>query len=129
VVYDGVGGAVGQESLRCLRFGGRYLVIGWASTPNVAAGRGERGAPNANQLPTNFIMMKSLEVLGCPVALATFEDPSLGPPRRKQILAWVEAGLLRPQVSHRFPLSEFRAAMRAKWQGEVVGACVLTPSG
>ncbi|MBL8788816.1 MAG: NADPH:quinone oxidoreductase family protein [Deltaproteobacteria bacterium] len=129
VVYDGVGGAVGQESLRCLRFGGRYLVIGWASTPNVAVGRGERGAPNANQLPTNLIMMKSLEVLGCPVALATFEDPSLGPPRRKQILAWVEAGLLRPQVSHRFPLSEFRAAMRAKWQGEVVGACVLTPSG
>jgi len=127
IVYDGVGGAVGLESLRCLRFGGRYLVIGWASTPNVARGRGERGAPNANQLPTNLIMMKSLEILGCPVVLATFQDPRLGPPRRAQIMAWVEAGLLTPHVSHRFPLSDFREAMRAKWNGEVIGGCVLHP--
>jgi NADPH2:quinone reductase len=128
LVYDGVGGAVGLESLRCLRFGGRYLVIGWASTPNVAKGRGERGAPNANQLPTNLIMMKSLEVLGSPVALATFEDPSIGPPRRAQILAWVESGLLTPRVSHRFALTDYREAMRAKWQGEVLGGCVLHPA-
>ncbi|HRE89210.1 MAG TPA: NADPH:quinone oxidoreductase family protein [Myxococcota bacterium] len=127
VVYDGVGGAIGRESLRCLRFGGRYLVIGWASTPDVARGRGGRGAPNANQLPTNLIMMKRLDVLGCPVALSTFEDPSLGPPRRAELLAWVEAGRLTPRVSHRFPLGEYRAALAAKWRGEVLGACVLHP--
>lgn len=127
VVYDGVGGAIGRESLRCLRFGGRYLIIGWASTPDVAKGAGGRGAPNANQLPTNLIMMKRLDVLGCPVALSTFEDPSLGPPRRAQLLAWVEEGRLNPRVSHRFPLSDFRAALAAKWRGEVLGACVLHP--
>jgi NADPH2:quinone reductase len=127
LVYDGVGGAIGRESLRCLRFGGRYLIIGWASTPDVARGKGGRGAPNANQLPTNLIMMKRLDVLGCPVALSTFEDPSLGPPRRAQLLAWVEEGRLNPRVSHRFPLTDFRAALAAKWRGEVLGACVLHP--
>ena len=30
-----------------------------------------RGAPNANQLPTNLIMMKGLDVLGCPMAITT----------------------------------------------------------
>lgn len=127
VVYDGVGGAIGRESLRALRFGGRYLVIGWASTPDVARGRGERGAPNANLLPTNLIMMKRLDVLGCPVVLSTFEDPSLGPPRRRDLLTWVDEGRLTPRVSHRFALSDYRAAMLAKWRGEVLGACVLHP--
>jgi len=32
-------------------------------------------------------------------------------------------------VSHVYPLSEFKTAMRAKWNGEVSGGCVLHPSG
>ncbi|MEM6996995.1 MAG: zinc-binding dehydrogenase, partial [Myxococcota bacterium] len=36
VVYDGVGGPVSMESLRCVRFGARYLIVGWAATPFVA---------------------------------------------------------------------------------------------
>ncbi|MDP6932477.1 MAG: zinc-binding dehydrogenase, partial [Myxococcota bacterium] len=53
VVYDGVGGAISLESLRCVSFGARFVIVGWASTPFVARGRGQRGAPNANLLPTN----------------------------------------------------------------------------
>src|SRR5258708_7006904 len=55
VVYDGVGGPISAASLRCVRFGARYLIVGWAATPGVARGKGLRGAPNANQLPTNLI--------------------------------------------------------------------------
>ncbi len=127
VVYDGVGGEVSLESLRCVRFGARFLIVGWASTPFVARGKGQRGAPNANVLPTNLIMMKSLDVLGCPTVISTVMDPSSRPPRLAQVLAWAESGALRPRVSHAFPLSEFKAAMRAKWSGEVVGLCVLHP--
>ena len=127
VVYDGVGGDISVESLRCMRFGGRFLVVGWAATPSVARGKGGRGAPNANQLPTNLIMMKGLEVLGCPTVISTVNDPSLRPPRLAQILEWAEAGKIRPHVSHVFPLAEFKAAMLAKWRGEVIGGCVLHP--
>jgi NADPH2:quinone reductase len=127
VVYDGVGGELSLEALRCVRFGARFLIVGWASTPGVAAGRGQRGAPNANQLPTNLIMMKGLDVLGCPTVIATSNDPGLRPPRLAQIEAWLGAGELVPYVSHQFALSDYQQALRAKWNGEVVGGGVVRP--
>jgi NADPH:quinone reductase len=128
VVYDGVGGDISIESLRCCDFGARYLIVGWAATPFVAKGKGGRGAPNANLLPTNLIMMKGLSVLGCPTVISTVRDPSIRAPRIAQILAWAEQGKIRPQVSHRFPLAKIHEAMRAKWNGEVFGGCVVHPS-
>lgn len=127
VVYDGVGGDLSNESLRCVKFGARFLVVGWASTPFVSRGKGQRGAPNANQLPTNLIMMKGLDVLGCPTAISTVNDPSIREGRMAQIWRWAEAGKIRPHVSHVFPLSEFKQAMRAKWDGQITGGCVLHP--
>jgi NADPH:quinone reductase len=127
VVYDGVGGDISLESLRCVAFGARFLVVGWAATPFVAKGKGQRGAPNANVLPTNLIMMKGLDVLGCPTIISTVNDPSLRAPRLAKILEWAGAGRIRPHVSHVFPLTEFGEAMRAKWNGEVIGGCVLHP--
>jgi len=127
VVYDGVGGEISVASLRGVAFGARFLVVGWAATPFVARGKGGRGAPNANVLPTNLILMKGLDVLGCPTAIATAHDPSIRAPRLAQILAWAEEGRLHPHVSHVFPLTDVQAAMRAKWGGEVVGGCVLRP--
>ncbi|MEJ7729025.1 MAG: NADPH:quinone oxidoreductase family protein [Polyangiaceae bacterium] len=128
VVYDGVGGDISLQSLRCVRFGARFLVVGWASTPFVAKGKGGRGAPNANLLPTNLIMMKGLDVLGCPTVISTVNDPSIRAPRLAQVLEWAEQRKVRPHVSHRFPLDRIREAMIAKWTGEVVGGCVVHPS-
>ncbi len=127
VVYDGVGGDISLESLRCVRFGARFLIVGWASTPLVAKGKGGRGAPNANQLPTNLIMMKGLDVLGCPTAISTLQDPSIRAPRLTQVLAWASAGQIRPHVSHTFALDQVKEAMLAKWRGDVIGGCVLHP--
>ena len=127
VVYDGVGGDVSLEAMRCVRFGARFVVVGWASTPFVAKGKGERGAPNANMLPTNLIMMKGLDVLGAPAFISVVNDPSIRPPRLAAILAWASAGKLRPLVSKTYPLSQFAEAMRAKWSGSIVGGSVLHP--
>jgi NADPH2:quinone reductase len=127
VVYDGVGGEISGESLRCVRFGARYLIVGWAATPFVARGKGERGAPNANVLPTNLIMMKGLDVLGCPTVISTVNDPTLRPPRLAAIMRWAEEGKIQPFVSHVFPIADFKEAMRAKWTGAVIGGCVVHP--
>jgi NADPH2:quinone reductase len=127
VVYDTVGGEISAESLRCVRFGARFLIVGWASTPYVARGKGQRGAPNANVLPTNLIMMKGLDVLGCPAVISTVVDPSIRPPRLRAVLKWAEEGRIRPHVSHAFGLAEYREALRARWGGEVVGGCVVRP--
>ncbi len=127
VVYDAVGGETSIESLRCVAFGARFLIVGWASTPFVARGKGGRGAPNANVLPTNLIMMKGLDVLGCPTAISTAQDPSIRAPRLAQVLAWAEEGAIAPRVSRVFPLDQYREAMHAKWRGEITGGCVLHP--
>ena len=127
VVYDGVGGPISVESIRSMRFGGRFCIVGWAATPNVAKGKGKRGAPNANQLPTNLIQMKGLDVLGCPAVIATKHDPTLRPTR----LAWIDAkvaeGALVPHCGPSFTLDDFKEGMRAKWRSRHVGGCVLHP--
>jgi NADPH2:quinone reductase len=72
-------------------------------------------------------MMKGLDVLGCPTVIATVHDPALRPPRLARILAWAEAGAIRPYVSHAFALTDYREALLARWRGEVTGGCVVRP--
>ncbi len=127
VIYDAVGGDISAESLRCAAFGARFLVVGWASTPFVADGKGKRGAPRANQLPTNLIMMKSLDVLGCPAAISAHRDPSIEAERRARIMQWVDDGSITPYVAKTYGLSSVREALQAKWQSRHVGAIVLHP--
>ena len=120
VVYDGVGGDLSALSMRCVKFGARFLIVGWASTPFV-------GKTSPNQLPTNLIMMKGLDVLGCPTVISTVMNPSIRKPRLERVLEWVNAGKLKPYVSKTYPLDDFKAAMRAKWNGEIVGGVCLHP--
>lgn len=125
MVYDGVGGPISAASLRCVAFGARYLIVGWAATPFVAKGRGQRGAPNANVLPTNLIMMKGLDVLGCPTAITTHRDPSVRVRRLSELWAHVNSGRLTPYVAASYPFGRVREAMTAKWESRHVGGCVL----
>lgn len=128
VVYDGVGGPLTVESLRSTRFGARYLIIGWAATPDVARGKGGRGAPRANVIPTNLILMKGLDVLGSPAAIAAHRDPALAAERMRSIVQWVETKKLVPQVPVAYPLTAVHEAMRAKWESRFVGGCVVHPA-
>lgn len=125
VVYDGVGGAISEESLRCVKFGARFLIVGWASTPFVAKGKGKRGAPNANRLPTNLMLIKGLQVLGCPMVIATQKNPGIRAQRIKDIFEWVEQGKITPFVSSVYPLRDIQEAMRAKWNGKIIGGAAV----
>lgn len=116
VIYDGVGSELARESIRCLRFGGRFLIVGWAATPG-----------NVIPLATNLVMMKGVDVLGCPTVISTQHDPTLRAPRLAQILAWAAEGKVTPHVSHVFELGDFKLALRAKCSGEVIGGCVVRP--
>ncbi|MEN0065989.1 MAG: NADPH:quinone oxidoreductase family protein [Myxococcota bacterium] len=127
VVWDGVGGPISIHALRALRFGGRFCIVGWAATPFVARGKGQRGAPNANQLPTNLVQMKGIDVLGCPAVIATLHDPSLRPHRLAWIWDQVRNGTLRPHAGPGYALGDFNDALRAKWSSQHVGGCVLHP--
>ncbi|OIP39491.1 MAG: hypothetical protein AUK47_09935 [Deltaproteobacteria bacterium CG2_30_63_29] len=127
LVWDGVGGPVSIESLRSMRFGGRFCIVGWAATPFVAAGAGKGGAPNANQLPTNLIQMKGLDILGCPAVISTLHDPQLRPTRLAWLLERVADGSLRPHAGPGYALEDYAEALRAKWESRFVGGCVIHP--
>jgi NADPH:quinone reductase-like Zn-dependent oxidoreductase len=72
-------------------------------------------------------MMKGLRVIGCPVAIHTRLDPSIRAKRLEGIGRLVEEAGLRPHVSMRFPLADFKSALRAKWERKVLGHCVVHP--
>jgi len=127
VVYDTVGGLeLGKNSLRVMKFGGRYCIVGWTSTPFAGGGRGA-GANHAtaNVLPTNLMMMKGAQVLGCPMAIHTNLDPSIRKPRMETIDRLVEEGLIKPHISHEFKLADAKEALLAKWNRKIIGGCVL----
>jgi NADPH2:quinone reductase len=131
VVYDGVGGATSLESLRCVRFGAKYLIVGWAATPFAAGGKGRSDSSEAmpaNTRPTNLLMMKGLDVLGCPTVISTLMDPSIRSERLQQIMAWVTSGQLKPRVAASFSFDQVAEALEAKWESQYVGGIVLHPS-
>jgi NADPH2:quinone reductase len=65
--------------------------------------------------------------MGCPTVISTIHDPTIRSLRLQTIFDWAKSGAIRPQISHRFALAEFRQAMKAKWNGEVTGSCVIHP--
>lgn len=122
VVYDGVGGPLSAEALRGSAYGARFVIVGWAATPFVA--RGER---DPNVLPTNLILMKGIDVLGSPAAIAVHRDPALRVERLARILAWANEGRLRPLVSQTFAFADLAEALRAKWESRHSGNIVVHP--
>lgn len=132
VAYDGVGGdAITLETIRCCRFGARYLIVGWAATPNVARGRGKRGAPNVNKIPTNLILMKGLQVMGAPAAIAMKydHDGSMLKRRLKDIAEWTNSKRIPPlPVAATYALSDVKQALldRVK-SGSAVGSTIVCP--
>lgn len=127
VVYDTVGGETSLESMRCVRFGARFLIVAWTLTPDVARGRGQRGAPRANHLPTNLMMMKGLNVLGCPTVISSENNPALRPRRVERLMQWAAEGRIQPRVAKAYPLADYRTAMLDTWHSRVPGTCVLRP--
>jgi NADPH2:quinone reductase len=117
VVVDAVGGELSARALRCCAFGARFVVVGWAGTP--LAGR--EAPPNA--LPTNLVLMKQIDVLGSPAAIAAHRDPAMRAERRERVLA--EAPALIPHVGAVYPFEALGEALRAKWEGRHPGNVVV----
>ncbi len=113
VVFDPVGGDIFDESMRCIAWRGRLLVIGFASG-RIAEAR------------TNLILLKECSVVG--VAWGSFaeRDPAANRAYFAKLLRWHAAGALKPHVSRRLPLAEAQAALEAFRSRQVVGKQVLT---
>lgn len=111
VVFDPVGGEVFENSMRCINWGARVLVVGFTGGIGLAR--------------TNLLMIKGASVLGVRAGEAVRKDPALGEVRFKTLSEWAEAGKVRPNISHRLPLEDFAKAMRLLIERKAIGRVAL----
>jgi NADPH2:quinone reductase len=111
VVYDPVGGEIFEQSLRCIAWGARVLVIGFTGGIGLAR--------------TNIVLIKGASVLGVRAGEAERKNPALGVARIKALGEWAEAGKIRPNISHRLPLEDFAKAMRLLIDRRAIGRVAL----
>jgi NADPH:quinone reductase len=111
VVYDPVGGEIFENSMRCIAWGARLLVIGFTGGIGLAR--------------TNLLLIKGASVLGVRAGEAVRKNPALGEIRMKTLNEWAEAGKIRPNVSHRLPLQDYARAMRLLIDRKAIGRVAL----
>jgi NADPH2:quinone reductase len=112
VVFDPVGGEVFENSLRCIAWGARILVIGFTGGIGLAR--------------TNLLLVKGASVLGVRAGEAARKNPALGEVRLKALTAWAEAGKIRPHISHQLPLEDYAQAMQLLIERKAIGRVALT---
>ena len=114
VVFDPVGGDAFSQSVRCIGWQGRILVVGFASgdIPKVA---------------TNMILVKNFSVVGVVFGEHSFRYPSDSRQRMMALLAAYDAAKLNPKVMQTFPLDDAQEALGMLGSRQVMGKLVLTP--
>jgi NADPH2:quinone reductase len=112
IVYDPIGATVFDESLRCLAWGGRILVLGFLG-----------GGPSTPR--TNYLLIKGLEVIGVRLGGVTEHQPEIGRANMKLLVELAGQGKLRPRISHRFPFERAADAVQAVIDRKVIGKAVV----
>lgn len=112
VIYDAVGGDAFDQSLRCIAWDGRLLVIGFAS------GR----IPEA---PANLALIKGCSIVGVFWGAFAARDPEKNRANFAALFALFQQGKLKPHVSMTFPLKEVPQAMQALLSRKSTGKVVI----
>ncbi len=115
LVYDPVGGDVFDESVRCLAWEGRIIVVGFVSGSAALA-------------KTNHLLIKGASVIGIRAGEGARRNPVRGSLAKANLLSLAESGQITPHISHRFQLEDVGEAFRAIEARKITGKAVLTSS-
>jgi NADPH:quinone reductase len=112
VAVDPVGGHLSEPALRALRWGGRFVTVGYASG-------------SVPRIPLNLVLLKGIRVLGFQLRdfAARSEDFARN---ERELAALLAAGRALPHIGATFPLAEAAAALRHVADGHAIGKVVLT---
>ena len=111
VIYDPVGGEVLEKSMRAAAYGARLLVVGFTS-----------GGPS--KLMSNHVLIKGLSILGIRAGETLLRLPQMGY-SYAELPKLAALGVMRPHISHRFPMERTADAFRALIDRKVVGKAVI----
>ena len=113
VIYDPVGAGVFDESMRCLNWGARILILGFVG-----------GGPSLAK--TNHLLIKGASAVGVRMGGFNEFEPETAAANLKVLMEWAKAGKLKPHVSHTYPLDQVAKALQVIIDRKVIGKCVLT---
>ena len=116
VIYDPVGGDVFDESVRCIGWDGRLLVIGFADgrIPNIGV---------------NMPLIKGFSVVGVRAGEYGRRNPEKGAENQEAIWRLAAEGKITPHVHARLPLSQWRDGFDMMARREIVGRVIFEPDG
>ncbi len=112
VVYDPVGGDLAIKATRAIAWGGRYLIVGFASG-------------TIPQFPANHAMIKGYSLIGLRAGESARRDPTLAARSAAALAALAAQGVMRPHISHRFALDQAADGLRALETRQVIGRAVV----
>ncbi|MEM7251211.1 MAG: NADPH:quinone oxidoreductase family protein [Pseudomonadota bacterium] len=112
VIYDPVGGDVFDESMRCIAPFGRILIVGFTG-----------GRPGLAK--TNHLLIKDAEVIGYTIGGLQRHRPDWLAKNTHILVAWLNAGRIRPYHSHALPLEQAAAALELIADRKVMGKALL----
>nr|WP_267905913.1 NADPH:quinone oxidoreductase family protein [Henriciella pelagia] len=115
VIYDPVGGDIFDESVRCIAFDGRLLVIGFAS------GR-------IPSISVNMPLIKGFSVVGVRAGEYGRRFPERGRENMEAVWRLVADGAVKPHVHRIYALDDWRTAFSDMEERRVVGRVVIDPS-
>ena len=114
VVVDPVGGPKAEAALRALGWGGRYVVLGFASGP-------------IPSLPANQVLLNNRTVVGVDWGAWTFRDADGNRALVSEVVAMVADGRLHPVEPVRYALDDVVACLSDLEGRRVTGKAVLVP--
>ena len=100
IIYDPVGGDVFDESIRCIAWNGRLLVVGFAS------GR-------IPSVPANMPLIKGFSVIGVRAGEYGRRSPEEGKKHFEEIDRLISEGSLKPHIHKIYSLDETIEALKA----------------
>jgi NADPH2:quinone reductase len=115
VVVDPVGGDLAEPALRALRWGGRFVTVGYASG-------------TVPRIPLNLVLLKGCQILGFQFRDFAAHAPEELARNEAELLELLAAGQALPHIGATFKLAEAAAALRHVADGRAVGKVVLAIS-
>ena len=112
IIYDPVNGPTFEESLRCLAWGGRILILGFLG-----------GEPARAR--TNYLLIKGIEAIGVRIGGLNEAHPEIAAANSRTLLDLAGQGKLKPRIWRRYALSEAAGAVQALIDRQVIGKAVL----
>ena len=112
VIYDPVGGEIGERSTKCIAFEGRLVVIGFTSG-------------KFSNFVANHILVKNYSVVGLHWGAYRYNNPGKIEQGWRELLELYETGLLKPVIGGRFHMEQVADAMEFLGSRQAVGKVVL----